>query len=174
MADIELTTVPAETTVDAGDEIYFNDVSETPDALNRITIDNLFSNALPPYLPCELVIACSDETTSITTGTAKVSFRMPFAMTLNAGNAGVRAQAGTAPTGSTLIIDINEGDSPATILSTKLSIDAGEKTSLSAASAAVISDTALADDALITIDFDQVGATIPGAGIKVTLRGVRA
>jgi hypothetical protein len=114
-----------------------------------------------------LIIACSDETTAITTGTAKVTFRMPYAFTLSA----VRASVTTAPTGSTIIIDINEGG--ATILSTKLSIDATEKTSTTAASAAVISDTALADDAEITIDFDQVGSTIAGAGVKVYLIGAR-
>lgn len=112
-----------------------------------------------------IIIACSDETTAITTGTAKVTFRMPYAFTLTA----VRASVTTAPTGSTIIIDINESGS--TILSTKLSIDASEKTSTTAASAAVISDTALADDAEITIDFDQVGSTIAGTGVKVYLIG---
>jgi hypothetical protein len=115
-----------------------------------------------------LVIAASDETTALTTGTAKVTFRMPYAFTLSA----VRSSVTTAPTGSTLVVDINEGGS--TILSTKLSIDASEKTSTTAATAAVISDTALADDAEITIDLDQVGATIAGAGLVVTIIGTRA
>ena len=116
---------------------------------------------------CEITIACSDETTALTTGTAKVTFRMPFAMTLTA----VRASVTTAPTGTTLVADIKEGGT--TILSTKLSIDATEKTSTTAATAAVISDTALADDAEITIDIDQVGSTVAGAGLKVTLIGTR-
>jgi hypothetical protein len=116
----------------------------------------------------ELVIACSDETTNLTTGTAKVTFRMPYAMTLSS----VRASVNTAPTDSTLVVDINEGGS--TILSTKLSIDASELTSTTAATAAVISDTALADDAEITIDIDQIGSTIAGKGLKVVLKGVRA
>lgn len=114
-----------------------------------------------------LGIACSDETTALTTGTAKATFRMPHAMTLTA----VRASATTAPTGATLTVDINEGGT--TILSTKLTIDAGEKTSTTAATPAVISDSALADDAEITIDVDQVGSTIAGAGLKVWLIGNR-
>lgn len=114
-----------------------------------------------------IIIAVSDETTALTTGTAKVTFRMPYAFTLSA----VRASVTTAPTGSTLIVDINESGS--TILSTKLSIDASEKTSTTAASAAVISDTALADDSEITIDIDQIGSTIAGAGLKVALIGTR-
>jgi len=115
-----------------------------------------------------LIIACSDETTAITTGTAKVTFRLPYAMTLTA----VRASVTTAPTGSTLVVDVNEGGT--SVLSTKLSIDATEKTSTTAATAAVISDSALADDAEITVDIDQIGATIAGAGLKVWLIGVRA
>jgi hypothetical protein len=114
-----------------------------------------------------IIIACSDETTAITAGNGKVTFRMPYAFTLSA----VRASVTTAPTGATIIIDINESGS--TILSTKLSIDASEKTSTTAASAAVISDSSLADDAEITVDFDQVGSTIAGAGVKVYLIGVR-
>lgn len=37
----ELTTLPTETALDDTDELYFNDVSETPDALNRITWANI-------------------------------------------------------------------------------------------------------------------------------------
>ena len=112
-----------------------------------------------------LVIACSDETTAITTGTAKVTFRMPFAMTLTA----VRASLSTVSSSGNPAIDINEGG--ASIFSTTLTIDANEKTSTTAATAAVLSDTALADDAEITIDIDTAGT---GAkGLKVYLIGYR-
>lgn len=116
--------------------------------------------------PEVLMIAVSDETTAITTGTAKVTFRMPFAMTLTA----VRASLTTASSSGTPTVDINEGGS--TILSTKLTIDASEKTSTTAASAAVISDSALADDAEITIDIDVAGTG--ATGLKVYLIGTRA
>lgn len=115
----------------------------------------------------EIGVACSDETTDLTTGTAKVTFRMPCAMTLEE----VRASVTTAPTGATLTVDINEGGT--TILSTKLTIDAGEKTSTTAATPAVISDTSISDDAEITIDIDQIGSTVAGAGLKVWLIGNR-
>lgn len=112
-------------------------------------------------------VAMSDETTAITTGTAKVTMRMPFAMTLTA----VRASVNTASTASgPVTVDINEGGS--TILSTKLTIDDNEKTSTTAATAAVISDASLADDAEITFDIDTAGT---GAkGLKVWLIGTRA
>lgn len=119
-------------------------------------------------LPVELSFACSDETTAITTGTGKVTYRAPYAFTITA----VRASVTTAPVGSTIIIDIN--DSGTSIMTTtKLSIDASEKTSTTAASAAAITDTAIADDAEIGIDFDQVGSSTAGAGVKVTILGYR-
>ncbi len=141
------------------------------------TIDFTYNDAVPSITasviasaikPTEsLIIACSDETTAITTGTAKVTFRMPYPFTVTA----VRASVTTAPTGATILIDINEAG--ASILSTKLMIDATEKTSTTAATPYVLSDTSLADDAEITIDFDQVGSTIAGAGVKVYLIGMR-
>jgi len=114
-----------------------------------------------------LVCAASDESTALTTGTGKVAFRMPYAMTLSA----VRCSLTTAQTsGSIFTVDINEGGT--TILSTKLTIDNTEKTSTTAAAAAVISDAALSDDAEITIDIDQVGDGT-AKGLKITLIGTR-
>jgi len=110
-----------------------------------------------------LTVACSDETSDLTTGTAKATFRMPQAATITA----VRASVTTAPAGSALTVDINESGS--TILSTKLTIDAGEKTSTTAATAAVISDASIADDAEMTIDIDGIGSSTAGAGLKVTI-----
>lgn len=118
-------------------------------------------------LPTEIQLAASDETTALTAGTAKVTFRMPHAMTLTA----VRASLTTAQaSGSIFTVDINEGG--LTILSTKLTIDNTEKTSTTAATPAVISDTALADDAEITIDIDQIGNG-SATGLKITLIGTR-
>lgn len=55
------------------------------------------------------------------------------------------------------------------MLSTKLTIDVGEKTSTTAAIPPVISDSSLADDEEITVDIDIAGT---GAkGLKVFLLG---
>lgn len=114
-----------------------------------------------------ILIDVPDETSDLTTGTAKYTFRMPYAFTLT----GVRASVNTAPTGSTIEVDINENG--ASVLSTVISIDATEKTSTTAVTPPVISDSALADDAEITIDVDQVGSTTAGKGLKVVLLGTR-
>lgn len=110
------------------------------------------------------VIACSDETTLLTTGT-KVTFRMPYQFIVTE----VRASLTTVATGSTVIIDINEAGT--TILSTKITIDANESTSTTASTPPVISDSALADDAQMTIDIDQIGSSNAGKGLKVYIIG---
>ena len=125
-------------------------------------IDGALSWAFPIE---SFVVALSDETTALTTGDAKITFRMPYAFELT----GVRASVTTAPTGSVLTVDIEEGGS--TILSTLLTIDVSEKTSTTAATPAVISDSALADDSEITVDIDTIGSGTAGAGLKVTLIG---
>lgn len=113
--------------------------------------------------PEVIIVAVGDETTAITTGVAKLSFRMPYAFTLTS----VKSSLNVASTSGIPTVDINEGG--ATILSTKLTIDANELTSVTAAAAAVISDAALAADALMTIDIDVAGT---GAkGLKVYLIG---
>jgi hypothetical protein len=84
----------------------------------------------------------------------------------------VRASLSTAQaSGSIFTVDINEGGT--SVLSTKLTIDNTEKTSTTAATPAVISDSALADDAEITIDIDQIGDGT-AKGLKVILIGTRA
>jgi hypothetical protein len=122
---------------------------------------------LASSVDANIQVAVSDETTDLTTGTAKLTFRMPHAMTLTE----VRASVTTAPTGSVLTVDVNQ--TAATILSTKITIDATEKTSTTAVALPVISTSALTDDAEITIDIDTIGSTIAGAGLKVTLIGTR-
>lgn len=113
-----------------------------------------------------IIIAAGDECSAICVATGKVEFQMPYAFTLTA----IRATVTTAPTTSgTLTVDVNEGGT--SILSTKLTIDVGEKTSTSAATPAVISDTELADESIITIDVDAVSGGATEAGLKVYLIG---
>jgi hypothetical protein len=115
----------------------------------------------------EIQLAASDETTALTTGTAKMTFRMPHAMTLTS----VRASLTTAQaSGSIFTVDINQGGT--SVLGTKLTIDNTEKTSVTAATAATITTSALTDDAEITIDIDQIGNGT-ATGLKLTLIGTR-
>ena len=106
-----------------------------------------------------LIVALGDETTEITAGTAKVTFRIPYSFELEE----VRASLTTTSSSGDPTFDINVNNT--TILSTKLSIDAGETTSTTAVTPAVISSTSLADDDEIKIDIDSAGTGATGAKI---------
>lgn len=105
--------------------------------------------------------ALSDESTALTTGVAKLTWRAPYAITL----VEVRASVSTNSTSGIPTVDINEAG--ATILSTKLTIDANEETSTTAAAAAVISDASIADDAEVTFDIDVAGTAASGLKVKL-------
>lgn len=116
--------------------------------------------------PVEFCIAMSDETNAITnSGNPKVTWRAPYAFTITS----VKASLTTASVSGDPTVDINESGS--TILSTKLTIDANEKTSVTAAIPVVISDTAIAADAEITMDVDVAGTD--AAGLKIWIAGYR-
>lgn len=109
-----------------------------------------------------MIVAVSDETTALTTGTAKLKFRAPFAMTLTSIP---RASLSTASSSGAVTVDINEAGT--SILGTdKLSIDASELTSVTAATPTTLADSSIADDAEISIDID--GAGTGATGLKVT------
>ena len=115
-------------------------------------------------------IACSDESTSLTSGTAKVTFRMPYNMTLNSGIAGIRASlTGAGSTSGVTTIDVNQGGS--SILSTLLTIDYGELTSYTGATPVVISTTALTDNSSMTVDIDGLTGGADETGLKIQLIG---
>lgn len=113
----------------------------------------------------DLPVACSDETTALTAGVGKVTFRAPRAMTLSSVKASLTTAQGS---GSIFTVDINKNG--VSILSTKITIDNTEKTSTTAATQAVLSSTAIAADDEITIDIDQIGNGT-AKGLKVYLIG---
>lgn len=114
-------------------------------------------------LETSMTIAISDETTAITTGTAKLTMRAPFAMTLTKIPV---ASVNTVSSSGSPTVDINvEGTS--ILGANKLSIDANEKSSKTATTATTLATTSISDDAEITFDIDAAGT---GAkGLKVTI-----
>jgi len=151
-----------------------SDISDLTDSTGIIPVDteDLTNNAgfitSSHYHTESFIIACGDETTALTASTsvAKVSFRIPYAFTITE----VSASVITAPTDSTLIVDIH--DSGTTIMTmNKISIESGEYTSLDATTQPTLTDTAIAKDAIITIFCDQIGSTVAGAGLKVIISG---
>lgn len=164
LSDVELATV-----IDLATRIYGIVPSGLSFAGKAITLQQVLDlfRAQSALLLESLIVAVSDEATDLTAGTAKLTFRMPYAFTLTA----VRASLSAASTSGAVQVDVNEAG-VSVFGANKLTIDQGEKTSVTAATPATLTDTALADDAEITIDIDAAGT---GAkGLKVTLIGYRS
>jgi hypothetical protein len=132
----------------------------------RVTATGLYVNGIAQQQT--IPIACSDETTGLTAGTGKVTFRMPYAFTLTA----VRASLTTAQTSGN-IFTVNVRHDGTSIFSTKITIDNTEKTSFTAATPNVLSITSLANDAEVIVDIDQIGDGT-AKGLKVYLIGYNA
>ena len=116
-------------------------------------------SVMPYYFPV------GDETTTITTGTAKLSFSFPFAFHVT----GYVATLATASSSGVVTLDINDGGT--TTISTKLTVDANELTSATAATPYVLSDNEIAANAVISVDVDAAGT---GAkGLKLWVFGYR-
>jgi hypothetical protein len=114
-------------------------------------------------IPLRHTVAISDESTAIATGTAKLTFRFATAVYLLQ----VRANLKTVSSSGNPAFDVNEAG--VSIFSTTLTIDANENSSETAATAAVISDPNIADDAEMTVDIDTAGTGAKGA--KLTFIG---
>ena len=56
----------------------------------------------------------------------------------------------------------------------KIVIDVSETSTATAATAPTLTDSSLASGSLITIDVDQIGSTVAGAGLKVYLTGYQS
>ncbi len=118
-------------------------------------------------IPIEFGIACSDETTALTVGLAKATARAPRTFTLTE----IRATLTTASTAGLPTVNVKKNG--ATIFTTKITIDATEKTSKTAAVPYVLAanPTVFDDDDVIQIDLDVAGT---GAmGLKVWFIGTR-
>jgi len=112
------------------------------------------------------ILACSDESTAIDSTGTKLTFYMPFDYTV----VSVRASLTTTSSSGTPTIDISENGT--TIMdSTKITIDPGDLISTESATQPVVTDSALADEAKITIDVDVTGTD--STGLKVYIIGYR-
>ena len=107
-----------------------------------------------------------DETTNLTTGTAKKTFRFPYDFNID----DIRVNVNTAPVGSTIIVDVNLGGT-SIFNAAKLSIDASEETSKTAAAAYSLKTSAIDSDDEITVDIDQIGSSTAGKGLKLIIVG---
>lgn len=120
---------------------------------------------------CETwAFACSDfNTTALAAATGVGGMIAPYAATVFGVWAGVQTPQTGSGGGGVLTVDVNEGASPTSILSTKITFDNGERWSGDATTPPVISDASLAAGAVITADIDQIGDGT-AKGLTVYLR----
>lgn len=118
----------------------------------------ILSEAREEVVTVELVGA----TTLPASQTDAAYYRMPWAATLTA----VKANRNGTNSNGSVTIDVNEGGT--SVLSTEITIDVSEGSSLDAATPAVISDSAIANDALLTFDIDSANTSDEGP-LTVTL-----
>jgi hypothetical protein len=162
---------------DAGDFILLSDDAVDDNDKDRLFIgsDETANESIEIWTaksgPCEITIACSDETTALTVADNKAKFRVPYPIIVSE----VRASVSTAPVGADLIVDVVRETGSASIFDTDLlQIDDGDETSTSSASpSALVDPTILDDDEELTFNVDQVGSGTEGAGLKVTIIGRR-
>ena len=122
-----------------------------------------------PYLYDTIIASCSDEYSPLEVDLVNpaTTFRAPFAINI----AQVRISLTTANTGTDVIVDLKMNGT--TIFSTLLHIDSGDKTSVGSATPAVLSVTAVPDDAEFLVYITQIGATIAGTGLKIAVTGTK-
>lgn len=113
------------------------------------------------------IISLDSEDQETTTGSGRSTFRLPFSFEILEARASVK----TAPSGSSIIVDINQNG--LSILTNQVEIPGGSKSSQDATNLPTFSVSSLSDDSEISIDVDQVGSSSPGSGLKVYLSGRR-
>ena len=138
-----------------------------------IGADKVLLSMVAPAAKTEMIaIALGDEATVLaaaSTSVPVVTYHMPYAFTLT----NVKVGLTVAGTGAALVtIDVHEAGT--TVLSTKVTVDATEKTSGTAATQPVVSDSALAVDSLIEIFVDVIDTDNVASGAKVYLIGYQS
>jgi len=136
--------------------IFGDDITASID--NSVVVKNLVISGNTYGSPYDFNAVIGDETTAITTGTAKLSFRMPRDMQLE------KLKVSLTTTGSTTTrIDVNLNGT--TLLSSPISLASGVFVN----STTSIATSNIAEDDLITVDIDAAGAEAKGC--KVYLIG---
>ena len=128
--------------------------------LSDVTVTGFTTGSTITSVPYDISFAISDEITPITSGTTKLTFFAPRAMTIT------NVYASVSTTGSTnSVFDINVNGS--SILSTEITVESSEKHSKDATTQPVISSSSITQFDEITIDIDSAGTGATGAKIYI-------
>jgi hypothetical protein len=150
-----------------GNVIHYplNEISHYPSGYSTPPTGRIVANT-PPLET--LVLQVPDLSAELTIATGVAQMRIPWGFHLTE----VRANVESAPTGLSIVLDVNADGS--SVFDVRLTIERDETSSATAAQQPTIIVPAIVSDALITVDLDKVGSTFGGAGLRVYLYGYRA
>lgn len=113
-----------------------------------------------------MVLALSDETTALTTGVSKITFRAPYAMSLYQVP---RISVNTVSTSGAITVDIKQSGF-SIFGNDKLTIDINTKTSVTSVIQPVITTNYILDDTEITLDVLASGTGAKGLKVVIYYR----
>jgi hypothetical protein len=164
--DIHVTGNIAASSLQTSGEVVYSDGSNialtTGNTSGNILIGQ--SSGAPIWKAPSTAMVWFLDSTLTTGATQGAVILMPFGFTVS----DIDLRTTTPPTGTGVIIDINENGS--SIYSTKPQVQA---TQTGEDGFEVISDTTLAAGSEITVDIDQIGSTFAGSGLTIILHGTR-
>jgi len=110
---------------------------------------------------------CMSGTVTLITDATALRLMFPYAVNI----VGCRAVCSVAPTGADLIVDVHlDGTTVYTVQANRPTITAA---GFDSGSWAVPAVTAVPVDSYLTVNVDQIGSTIPGAGLTVMVKVTR-
>ncbi len=111
------------------------------------------------------------QSSTLSTLVGSIRYRFPFAATI----LGVTTAVNTAPTGASIICDVNKnGTTVFTTQGNRPTIAVSTNASHSGTSEAIPDVTSIAAGDYLTVDIDQVGSTVAGSDLTVFIRYKRA
>lgn len=137
------------------------------------TLASIFAQTSTSSIDVEDIdLACSDEVTAIDAGTNKITFHAPYDFTLLGIFAGLTTPDGGSVDlgGGIFTVDVNKNGT--SVLSTKITIESPEYTSLTSGTQPVISTSSFTKGDKITIDVDTIGDDLSptATGLKVYMK----
>lgn len=120
-----------------------------------------------------IISAISSEVIPLTTGTRLMTFRCPFPLRFDTpGYEGyIRASVSTAPVGADIVVTVDMNGSP--MLTTPITIEDGQLTSVTAAVQPEFAVSLAPDDAEFSVNVTQVGSSVAGFGLKLSITGIK-
>lgn len=117
-----------------------------------------------------IIAAVTDHTNPSGIGKLRETWRAPYPLDLTSGY--IRMSLIDAPTGSDFIVDVHMNG--ATMFTTLLRIDDGQRTSVTSAIPSVLSTLYVPDDAEFEVYITGIGAIATGIGLKIAVTGIKA